>query len=192
MKSYPLDKSSIIVQAGMGVGKSKEEAVYLKSLAEQYGEENMIVVKLSHRKAFTAQEVKRLTQDTELPFVSHDDVAGHQINLVTNRYTVIQYEGLHKLLLEWGLHGRKLVLLCDEWNSIMRQMESKAGVPGDDMVAFQTLVKFSSHSVFMDACTNVNSVEACQSFLRDAGKEMPHMIINTYQKHKDNETELIQ
>ena len=191
MTSYPLDKSSIIVQAGMGVGKSKQEAIYLKSLAEKYGEDNMIVIKLSHRKAFTAQEVKRLNEETGLPFVSHDDVAGQQISLSTNRYIVIQYESLHKILNQWGLHGRKLVLLCDEWNSILRQMESKAGVPGDDMVAFQTLVKFSSHSVFMDACTNVNSVEVCQSFLRDAGKEMPHMIINTYQKHQDNGTELI-
>jgi hypothetical protein len=191
MTSYPLGKSSIIVQAGRGVGKSKQESIYLKSLTERYGEDKMIVVKLSHRKAFTAQEVKRLNEETGLPFVSHDDVVGQEISLSTNPFLVIQYESLHRILNQWGLHGRKLVLLCDEWNSILRQMESKAGVPGDDMVAFQTLVKFSSHSVFMDACTNVNSVEACQSFLRDAGKEMPHMIINTYQKHKDNGTELI-
>jgi hypothetical protein len=191
MTSYPLDKSSIIVQAGMGVGKSKQEATYLKSLTEQYGEDKMIVVKLSHRKAFTAQEVKRLNEGTGLPFVSHDNVAGQQISLSTNPFILIQYESLHKLLHCWGLHGRKLVLLCDEWNSILRQMESKVGVPGDDMVAFETLVKFSSHSLFMDACTNVNLVEACQSFLRDAGKEMPHMMINTYQKHQDNGTELI-
>jgi Origin of replication binding protein len=172
MLPYPTDKSSLIIQAGMGVGKSKQESVYLGSLAENYGIDRMIVVKLSHRKAFTAQEVKRLNEETGLFFVSHDDVADRDISLSKNPFIVIQYESLHKLMQNWGLHGRKLIVLCDEWNSILRQMESKAGIPGDDMLMFQTLIQFSSHSVFMDACTNVNSIQTCKSFLRDAGKEV--------------------
>jgi hypothetical protein len=81
------------------------------------------------------QERKRLEDETGLPFVSHQDV-GQDINLSTTPFLVIQYESLHRLRKDWGLGDRELLVLCDEWNSIMRQMESNAGKPGEDMLMF--------------------------------------------------------
>lgn len=190
MEPYPIDQPSIIVQAGMGIGKSKQESVYLKELVVQYGTDNLIIVKLSHRTAFTAQEVKRLGDETGLSFISNQDVGNTNINLHDHPFLVIQYESLHRLLHEWGLHDKKLVLLCDEINSLMRQMESIAGSPADDMLMFQGLIEFSSHCVFMDACINTNVVEACKSFLQATGKEPPHLIINTYKRHTENKTKV--
>jgi hypothetical protein len=187
-----MDYGSIIVQAGMGVGKSKEESNYLNRLAEKHGVDNLVVVKLSHRKAFTSQEVKRLNDETVLDFVSCADIPGNTVDLSKNPCVVIQYESLHQMLRPWDIEGKTLVLLCDEWNSLMRQMESNAGESGADMLMFETLIRFSSYRLFMDACTNVNTVNACRAFLRDAGKEEPRMIINEYKKHGADGTEIIQ
>jgi benzoyl-CoA reductase/2-hydroxyglutaryl-CoA dehydratase subunit BcrC/BadD/HgdB len=55
MKPYPIDKHGVLVQAGMAVGKSKEEAKHIKRLVEQRGIDGIAVLKISFRKTFTAQ-----------------------------------------------------------------------------------------------------------------------------------------
>ena len=83
------------------------------------------------------QESNKLKQGTGLPFAQYNELVDADISLLKNPFLVIQWEALHRLRRLWGLKDKKLVLLCDEWNSIMRQMESSAGSPGEDMLMFQ-------------------------------------------------------
>ncbi len=92
------------------------------------------------------QETQKLRQDTGLPFVQYNELVDADISLLKNPFLVIQWEALHRLRRLWGLTDKKLVLLCDEWNSIMRQMESSAGSPGEDMLMFQVLSLWISMS----------------------------------------------
>jgi len=186
MRPFPTDKKVIVVQAGMGVGKSVQERCFVKNLAQECGFDQLAVVKVSFRKTFTVQETNKLRDDTGLPFVSHDHVEGI-MSLTETPFIVIQYESLHRLLPLWKLGNRKLVLLVDEWNSIARQMESSAGIPAQDLLMFQTLVDCASHCIFMDACTTIHSIQACEAF----AKQKPHVIVNHFQKHMASGTQLI-
>jgi hypothetical protein len=134
------------------------------------------VVKQAHRKSFASQEKKRLRVETGLPFELHSDVSENGIDLRKTPFVIVQYECNHLLRSCWGLGGRKLIVLCDEWNSVMRQMESHAGCPKEDMFMFNCLLEKSTHCLFMDACTTTHSIKACQAFLKAAGQEVSHLL----------------
>ena len=98
----------------------------------------LLFVNVLHLDCFNLkQETQKLRQDTGLPFVQYNELVDADISLLKNPFLVIQWEALHRLRRLWGLKDKKLVLLCDEWNSIMRQMESSAGISGEDMLMFQ-------------------------------------------------------
>jgi Origin of replication binding protein len=180
MSPYQPATQNLLVTAGMGVGKSIAEAAWLKSLSEKYGVENTIIVKISFRMSFTVQEVRRLFELTGLNFKSYVDLPKH-IDLQESPFLVIQYESLHRLMQSWKIGDKKLILVCDEINSIIRQMGSCAGVPGEDFLMFGALLKVSTHSMFADAFTNVNTAEVVRMFLHDAGKPVSaHMNIYTH------------
>jgi Origin of replication binding protein len=177
MSPYNPSTQSLLVTAGMGVGKSIAEAAWLKSSAEEYGFENTIIVKMSFRMSFTVQEVRRLHEQTGLDFKSYADLPKN-INLQETPYVVIQYESLHRLMQYWNIGDKKLILVCDEINSIIRQMGSTAGVPGYDFLMFGALLKASTHNMFADAFTNINTAETVRLLLKEAGKPVSaHMNI---------------
>jgi len=55
MRNYPIHKRATLVQAAMGVGKSEETRQWINRLREDNGEENLIIVQISHRLTFSAQ-----------------------------------------------------------------------------------------------------------------------------------------
>ena len=97
----------------------------------------MLIHSLLVSDGFSVQEAQKLKVTTGLPFVRYTEIEDTDISLQLNPFLVIQWEALHRLWRHWDVRGKKLVLLCDEWNSIMRQMESSAGRPGEDMMVFQ-------------------------------------------------------
>mmetsp|Transcript_33455 Transcript_33455/g.81601 ORF Transcript_33455/g.81601 Transcript_33455/m.81601 type:complete len:952 (-) Transcript_33455:247-3102(-) len=200
MRPYPIDCPCILVQAQMGVGKSVAERDFVKRLAHKYSPGGLVVVKVSFRKSFTAQEVKMLGDATNLPWISYENVAGSEIDLFDAPFVVVQWECLHKLRWTRAMEdGRRLVVLCDEWNSIMRQMESHTGLPAHDLLMFQSLLNDASHKLFMDACTNIHTIAACQAFARcdacagceDSACCKPYVIVNDFKAHEEKGTQVI-
>jgi hypothetical protein len=174
MRPYSTDHRSLMVQAGMGMGKSKEESNYVKELAKIHGDK-IIFVKYAHRVSYASQEATRLTEETGLPFETSESIIG-DIDLKEHRFLLLQWESQHRLRRLWGIKGYILVILFDETNSIWRQAESSAGAPAEDLAMFNCLLKHSSYRLFMDACFTNHTIEACKAFILAAGHEVSHLL----------------
>jgi hypothetical protein len=189
MASLDHNKGSIIVQAGMGLGKTQAVGEYLKTQAEKYGVENLIVVWPTFRKTLTIQNTHSMTSISGLPFESYLDMEPGPISLVDHPFLCIQYDSLGRLMGGAPVpSSTKIILVCDEIVSLVSQMESPAGSPALAMAVFQGLVEEACHILYLDANINNPVIDVIKSFHTKAGRELPEFVINTYSRYKDNGT----
>jgi hypothetical protein len=112
MRAYPRDRRVIAVSAPCATGKSGAG----RELIGEYPKH--AVVAIAFRRTFAAELCSR---GSALGFVDYRDIKG-DISLERTPRVVCQYESLCRISL--NSLPRQLILVCDEWNSILTQMEA--------------------------------------------------------------------
>ena len=172
---FPLDKPVIAVKAECGTGKSFQLTEWLKTTAPTY------VVAVTSRRSFTAQLAARLG------FESYADIKG-PIDLTTHPRVCCQVESLNRIALFDGNRLRTgLCVVLDEFDAIVRQLESVMSLNRSAEGYFGRLIRYADRVIALDAAFDERLINLLESFRRKSKPEQSvHLIVNTMRPFTGN------
>jgi hypothetical protein len=132
-----------VIKAGLGKGKTTASVDHINS----HNYERIIV--LAPRRTFAKSVCNRLNAETKHKFVIYSNLKGKDY-MIKNPFVVIQVESLNRLELD----GRKMLLLCDEVESVLSQMtvsETHAKKHIENLDMLETLFKTAEKIICLDA-----------------------------------------
>ena len=164
MRAYPHAAKTLLVKAGMGLGKTKKLVEYIDTHVEQ----NERLIFLAFRRTF-AREISK-----KVPHVKfYGDIEGP---LVQNRL-VVQIESLKRLQI--GNEPPEYTIL-DDCESIFEQMTANLA---EDLYAvfakFYYLVRYSQRLILMDAALSSRTINILD-VLRPGWRASATYVVNTY------------
>ena len=173
VREFPLTEPIIALKAACGTGKSFE---MLKDI-DRF-EKSMAVIIISHRKALSAETLKRTGRTKRGEFSLYSDIDG-KIDLNVHRNLICEYESLGRLLPFKG----KFRVIIDEANSVLYQTQSCAGDTQAAHAVFVNLMRLANRVLIMDAFLDQDRIDVWTQYI---GRRL-YVIENTFKPNQDHE-----